>query len=151
MIEPLRLSVAVACSVEHAFATWTTRASLWWPVSHTTEGRPGFAVHFEPRVGGRVFERTPGGEEVEWGEVTAWEPPTRLAYRWHIRTTRARATDVAITFTGRGDGTTLIEIVHGGWERLGETGPGWRDANRGGWAGLLPHFVRACADPGADD
>lgn len=149
MSEPLRLSFEVACPVEHAFATWTIRTSLWWPRSHTTAGEPGFAVHFEPRVGGRIYERTPSGEEIDWGEVTAWEPPTRLAYLWHIRTTRARATDVAITFTGRDAGTTLVEIVHGGWDRLGDEGPGWRDANRGGWSGLLPHFTDACRDAGA--
>ena len=149
MIEPLRLSFVVACSVEHAFGTWTTKMSLWWPLSHTTTGERGFAVHFEPRIGGRVFERTPQGDEIEWGEVTAWEPPTRLAYLWHIRTTRDRATDVAITFTEQNDGAALVEIVHGGWERLGDAGPGWRDANRGGWSGLLPHFIRACDDAAA--
>lgn len=148
MIEPLRLSFEVACSVEHAFATWATKTSLWWPASHTATGERGFAVCFEPRVGGRIYERMPGGEEIEWGEVTAWEPPTRLAYLWHIGTTRARATDVEITFAAREDGTTAVTIVHGGWERLGDDGPGWRDANRGGWAGLLPHYRRACGDTG---
>lgn len=149
MIEPLRLSFEVACPVEHAFATWTARTTLWWPLSHTATGERGYAVRFEPRVGGRIFERKPGGEEIEWGEVTAWEPPTRLAYLWHIRTTRARATDVEITFTRRDEGTTLVEIIHGGWDRLGDEGHGWRDANRGGWSGLLPHFIAACGIPGA--
>ena len=35
------------------------------------------------------------GAEVEWGEVTAFEPPHRLAYLWHIRRDRADATAMA--------------------------------------------------------
>jgi hypothetical protein len=41
----------------------------------------------------------------------------------------------------RGAATTTVEIEHRGWERLGVGGEGQRDANRGGWATLLPHFV----------
>ena len=144
MSEPLRFVFTLACSVEHAFGTWTSRTSLWWPPSHTTTGGRGFAVHFEPFVGGRIFERTPEGLEIDWGELTAWEPPHHLAYLWHINTTRSRATDVAIRFVAQADGATRVEIVHSGWERLGASGAGWRDANRGGWSGLLPHFIAAC-------
>ena len=44
------------------------------------------------------------------------------------------------------DGTTRVDIVHTGWERLGADGRSWRDANAGGWNGLLPHFSTACLD-----
>ena len=41
-----------------------------------------------------------------------------------------------------------MEITHTGWERLGAEAETWRDANRGGWAGLLPHLRRAaCREP----
>lgn len=141
MIEPLRMSFDVDCPVEHAFAVWTARTSVWWPISHTVTGVPGLEVIFEGRPGGRIFERTPAGQEIDWGEVTVWEPPRRLVYLWHIRTDRADATEVEITFRDAGDATTRVEIEHRGWERLGSRGPGWRDANRAGWSGLLPHFV----------
>jgi hypothetical protein len=46
------------------------------------------------------------------------------------------------------DGTaTRVEIEHRGFERLGERGADWREANRGGWGGLLPHFADACTAP----
>ena len=48
-------------------------------------------VTFESRPGGRIFERTPEGVEHDWGEILAWEPPHRLAYRWHLGTDRGRA------------------------------------------------------------
>ncbi|HYU83171.1 MAG TPA: hypothetical protein VEK80_00080, partial [Kribbellaceae bacterium] len=85
MIEPLRLSFEVACPAEHAFRVWTAKISRWWPADHTVTGEPGLDVVLEPRVGGRIFERTAAGAEHEWGEITAWEPPRRLGYLWHLR------------------------------------------------------------------
>ena len=106
------------------------------------------AVVLEGRIGGRIFERTPGGIEHDWGEVTVWEPPTRLGYLWHLRRDRADATDVEIRFLDRGDGSTRVEIVHSGWERLGAEAETWRDRNHGGWATLLPHFIEAAGATG---
>ena len=144
MIEPLRLSLVVQCPAEHAFTVWTARTSRWWPISHTVTEEAGLEVLFEPRVGGRIFERTPAGAEVEWGEVTAWDPPRRLGYLWHLNADRSDATDVEITFIDHGDDTTRVEIEHRGWERLGDRGQTWRDRNHSGWGGVLPHFVEAC-------
>jgi hypothetical protein len=70
MIEPLRMSFEVECPPGQAFDLWTQRASSWWPVDHTVSAEPGVKVLFEARVGGRVFERTPGGQEVDWGQIT---------------------------------------------------------------------------------
>jgi uncharacterized protein YndB with AHSA1/START domain len=144
MIEPLRVNLLVECPPEHAFRTWTERATAWWPMAHTVSREPGASIVFEPRVGGRIFERTPAGQEIEWGEVTAWEPPYRLAYRWHIATAAEDATDVEIRFRGTSSGATQVMIEHRGWERLGERGRQRRDVNRGGWNGVLPDYKRAC-------
>jgi uncharacterized protein YndB with AHSA1/START domain len=145
VIEPLRLSLVVACPAEHAFNTWTTRATAWWPPDHTVSRQDSLEVVFEPRVGGRIFERTPAGMEIDWGEITAWEPPRRIAYSWHIATDRSNATDVEIVFNQLPDATTRVEIEHRGWERLGAKGQPWRDANRSGWDGVLPAYAAACA------
>ncbi|MFN0069853.1 MAG: SRPBCC domain-containing protein [Chloroflexota bacterium] len=147
MIEPLRLSIALRCSATHAFETWTTRFATWWPRSHTMTGEPGVEIVLEGRVGGRIFERLRSGLEVDWGEVTLWEPPRKLQYLWHMRTDRSSATEVEITFVDLGDGTSRIEIEHRGWEQLGDRGPSWRDRNQAGWGGLIPHFVDACEIP----
>ena len=143
-VAPLRLSFEVDCAVEHAFATWTDRIAIWWPISHTMSGEPQLTVVFEGRVGGRIFERTSAGQELEWGQVTVWEPPRRLGYVWHLRATREDATDVEISFAPLGGSRTAVTIEHRGWERLGDRGPSWRDRNQAGWSGLLPHFVDAC-------
>jgi uncharacterized protein YndB with AHSA1/START domain len=140
--EPLHLSFDVDTPVTHAFTVWTTRIGTWWPADHTVTGEPDLSVVLEARVGGRIFERTRTGTEHDWGEVTVWEPPHRLAYRWHLRRDRADATEVEIRFVESGHGTR-VEIEHRGWERLGAQGPDWREANKGGWASLLPHYVTA--------
>jgi uncharacterized protein YndB with AHSA1/START domain len=64
------------------------------PLGHAGDG---LRVVLEPRVGGRIFERTPAGDEHDWGEVLAYEPPRRLAYLWHLRFDRADATEVEVS------------------------------------------------------
>jgi len=137
---PLRIAFEVACPLEHAFDTWTSRIDTWWPADHSVSGDPALTVHLEAGVGGRIYERTPDGIEHEWGEVTAWQPPSRLAYLWHLRRDRADATEVEITFVAEGPRATRVQIEHRGWERVTD-GPQWRERNVLGWETLLPHFV----------
>jgi uncharacterized protein YndB with AHSA1/START domain len=144
VIEPIRLSFLVSCSAEHAFAVWTEKASLWWPAGHTVSGETDTRVAFEPRVGGRIFERTSGGREIDWGEVRLWEPPRRLAFMWHMRVPRDQSTDVEITFADQGDGSTRVEIEHRGWERLGAVASDRREGNERGWSEMSRFFIAAC-------
>jgi hypothetical protein len=143
VIEPIRLAFEVDCPNEHAFRVWTDRLGSWWPADHTASGEDDLTVVLEGRPGGRIFERTASGTEHDWGEVTVWQPPTRLGYLWHLRRDRTDATEVEISFTGLADGRTRVEIEHRGWERLGVEGEAWRDRNHAGWATLLPHYRRA--------
>ena len=87
MIEPLRISQDVACSAQHAFATWTERFGAWWPRGHTATGEAGTQVVPEPRDGGRISERTRDGREVEWGRIT-WEPLGDEGPGWRDANTR---------------------------------------------------------------
>jgi uncharacterized protein YndB with AHSA1/START domain len=141
-MEPLELRFGVACSPERAFATWAEKTSQWWPHGHSVSAEPGLTVTFEPRPGGRIYERTPAGVEHDWGEVLAWEPPHRLVYLWHLRFDRADATEVEVTFAPA-DAGTEVTIVHRGWERLGAVAPERRERNRRGWAGVIDHYRKA--------
>jgi uncharacterized protein YndB with AHSA1/START domain len=140
---PLRMTFDLACSREHAFDVWTRRIASWWPTEHTVTGRADAEVVLDGRVGGQIYERTPDGGRHLWGEVTAWEPPEALAYRWHIGRAPAAATDVSIRFVAVAAGRTRLEIEHSGWERLGQTGDESRARNRTGWDALLPAYLRA--------
>jgi hypothetical protein len=53
-----------------------------------------------------------------------------------------------VQFLDNRDGGSTVRIEHTGWDRLGDEGSAWRDANRGGWSGLLPHFKAAAEREG---
>lgn len=147
MSEPLRLSFRLRCPAARAFEAWTARVGQWWPLEHASSGQAGLEVVLEGRAGGRIYGRTPSGDEHDWGEVTLWEPPRRLGYLWHAGRARADTTYVEITFLDQGDATTRVEIEHRGWERLGAQGSDLREANAAEWRDLLPRFVAAAEKP----
>ena len=145
MIESLRYAFEVARPAPHAFSVWTEGIGRWWPADHTSTGEADIVVTLEPRVGGRIYERTPDGREFDWGRLLVWEPPTRIVYTWHLRQDREAATEVEIRFVATSPEATRVEIEHRGWERLGSDGSAKRERNQGGWATLLPHYVAAMA------
>jgi uncharacterized protein YndB with AHSA1/START domain len=144
MTAPLRFCFDVDCPPERAFEVWTTRIDAWWPRDHTVTGRAELVV-LHSGIGGRIFERTADGVEHDWGRVTSWDPPSKLAYLWHLGADPATPTEVAIQFHRLGVAATRIEIEHRGWERLGDEGDAWRNRNQAGWTTLLPHFEAALA------
>ena len=141
MTEPLSITFDVDCTPDHAFDVWTSRIDTWWPRDHTVH--QAVAVVLQGHVGGRIYERDADGAEHDWGEVTAWDPPTRLAYTWHIGRSAHEATDVEIRFVAREPGSTRVQIQQRGWERFGEEAGPWRDRNRVSWDSLLPHYRSA--------
>lgn len=140
------LAFEVACSPEHAFRVWTERTALWWPQSHTMSQDPELEVHFEPWVGGRIFERSSDGTEFEWGEISVWEPPHRLAYEWHIFFDRSEATSIDLTFEASGGGTR-VRLYQRGFEKLpADIGLTRRDRTEGAWDEITTHFRQALID-----
>jgi len=63
-LEPIRQSVHVDLPIEDAFRLFTGSFGEWWPLAAHSE--------IEPWEGGRAFERTASGEELDWGRVTGW-------------------------------------------------------------------------------
>lgn len=131
-MSPIEVEFELGTTPEHAFAVWTERCSLWWPRSHCMTSGEHFEVVFEPRVGGRVYEVGDDGTQHDWGEVTVWEPPRRIAYRWHIFLPPEQATMVEVTFTPTDTGTRVV-LLNSGFEvfgaaaeeRVGRVGAAW--------------------------
>ena len=138
--DPLVVEFEVGVPPAQAFDVWTRRCATWWPRSHTMSGDPS-AITFEPRPGGRIVERAPGGDH-EWGEVIAWEPPDRLSCLWHPFFDRAEATEVDITFRAVASGTA-VRIEQRGFERLGDAGPPRRARTHQAWSAVTEAFARA--------
>jgi uncharacterized protein YndB with AHSA1/START domain len=140
----LELDFEVQAPAERAFRVWTQRAGLWWPKAHTIGGDPESIV-FEGGVGGRILERGRDGVEHEWGEITAWDEPNELAFRWVHVFDPAQATNVTLSFLSDG-ATTRIRLRQNGFAALGEPGQERRARTRGGWSTVLAAFARA-AEP----
>jgi hypothetical protein len=137
-IPPLTVEFEVAASPEHAFTTWVERPGLWWPAGHTVSGSPAEIV-FEPRAGGRIYERDAQGTELPWGEVLVWAPPGRIEYLWHLFFPRAEATQVAVTFTAVERGT-VVRLVQTGWDALGEPGELRRERTIAAWSTITAQY-----------
>ena len=146
-VEAVRKTVTVNCPVEHAFRTFTEGIGSWWPLhTHSISvmddgsGAPETAV-MEPRVGGRLFERTNDGRECDWGSVLVWEPPHRIALEWRVNPDNP-PTEIEVRFSADGDGTR-VELEHRGWDRFETRGPETRDGYNSGWETVLGEFVNA--------
>ena len=100
MTEALRIDFDVACPPEHAFDVWTSRIATWWPRDHTVG--EAVSVQLVEGIGGRIYEIDADGTEHDWGRVTVWDPPNRLAYTWHLGREVEDATDVEIRFVSSG-------------------------------------------------
>lgn len=141
----VRKNVVVDCPVEHAFETFTKGLYTWWPFeTHSpADERPEDAV-FEPREGGRVYDRMASGEEHEWATVLAWEPPKRFVIDWHVNP-ESPPTELEVRFAPEGDGTR-VELEHRGWERYGRKASESFASYDTGWDHVLGRFVGAASN-----
>ena len=76
----VRQEIAVEAPVDRALRVFTEQMDKIKPREHNMLGVDIQETVFEPRAGGRIFERTPAGEEHDWGEVLEWDPPERLLF-----------------------------------------------------------------------
>lgn len=141
--------MTVSCTPDVAFELWTARRALWWPLTtHSFSREDAVDVVVERFVGGRIYERTRDGRELDWGMITAFEPPERFAHTWYLGFTPDHATDVDVRFEEEGTGTR-VTVTQTGFERLGGEAQGRRDGNERGWATMLSRFVDAVTEGNA--
>lgn len=84
------------CNVARAFALFTEHAGSWWPLERRHTDDASSLIRIE--AGGRFFERSSDGTEVELGVVRAFEPARRLLLDWYPGTGREQPTEVEVTF-----------------------------------------------------
>jgi hypothetical protein len=109
----------VRSDVAHTFDVFTRKLGEWWPTRPYSLGGADRVVdvQMERSLGGRVYEVWSDGQEVDWGKVTAWDPPGRFAMTWH---TLPAVTEVELRFRALGPAVTRVQLEHRGWERLTE-------------------------------
>jgi hypothetical protein len=143
-IEPLHKQRRVPLDPARTFELFTDSMATWWPLAtHSCGGDEAVDIRFEGRIGGRVVEITTDGTEYDWADVIAWDPPHRFALAWHPNPEPIAATIIDVRFTGLDDGGTQIDLVHSGWEELGdELGRTTREGYDTGWDDVIGEFDR---------
>jgi uncharacterized protein YndB with AHSA1/START domain len=145
-LEPIRRTITVQCSLEHAFRTFTEGIGSWWPVgsysigiAQDVTGAP-VDVVLEPRTNGKLAEVAADGTETSWGEVLLAEPPHRLVLKWQPGS--KHPTEVEVRFSADGD-ATRVELEHRKWEIYGEEAEAARDGYANGWPEVLARYAEA--------
>ena len=139
-IEPVKKSVTVKRAPADAFRLWTEGIASWWPVAtHSVFQAEVESCFFEGGVGGRIYEKSKEGKESLWGTVTVWDPPRRVVYDFHPGHGPESAGQVEVRFTAV-EGGTRVDLVHAGWEKLGERAHEARKSYDRGWTFVLDHF-----------
>lgn len=140
-IPPVERTIHVPWDPETAFRRFTERIDEWWPLeTHACAPEEAETCAVEPGLGGRLYETTGDGAEHVWGTITDWDPPRRLAFTWHPGRSASTRQDVELTFTEAEEGTR-IDLVHTGWERLGDEAEETREQYGPGWDHVLGRYV----------
>jgi uncharacterized protein YndB with AHSA1/START domain len=144
-IAPVRKSIRVNASRDHAFEVFTSGLGRWWPRDHGIGKTPPKGAVMETRLGGRWYELAEDGTETTVGKIIVWEPPQRFVMTWDINSQwqpdSTVSSEVEVNFIAEGANATRVELEHRKFEQMGaEPGEKMRRDVNGGWPGLLERF-----------
>jgi uncharacterized protein YndB with AHSA1/START domain len=119
-------TIQIAATPARVFEAYVEKINEWWPwkgkeasYSWAPEGVQPSEIHFEPKLGGRYFERFADGSEYEIGRITVYEPPNHLAFSWSGRDWPEGDSLFELSFDAAEDGT-LLTLKHSGFEIFGD-------------------------------
>jgi uncharacterized protein YndB with AHSA1/START domain len=146
----VRHQLVVAAPIERAFAVFTQQFDRIKPREHNLLPVEIAETVFEPRAGGRIYDRGVDGSECAWARVLVYAPPDRVVFswdispRWQLETDPANASEVEVRFIAEAPDRTRVELEHRNLERHGA---GWQAmrksmASEGAW----PLYLRRYAD-----
>jgi len=130
----LTRTIALNCGIDHAFAVFTDKIDLWWPRGHRKH-REG-VMRLDAKAGGALIDRALDGSEYVMGEVTAFDPPSRLSLEW-FPGSAAAPTWVDIAFAEAGSGTS-ITVTHRPLLESQSIWPQRVETFTRGWDAVLP-------------
>jgi uncharacterized protein YndB with AHSA1/START domain len=145
----VRTEVVVEAPQERAFRVFTEQFDKIKPREHNMLGVDIAESVFEPRAGGRVYDRGVDGSECQWARVIAYEPPERIVFTWDIsphwqlETDPDRSSEVEVRFIPEAPDRTRLELEH---RHLDRHGAGWESLREGvagdqGWPLYLGRFA----------
>ncbi len=117
------VALRVDAPADRAFAAFTDHIARWWVRDQLFEFTPGKAgtLAFEPGPGGRLVERYDDGSLFVIGEISVWEPPSKLVVGWRQAGFPSDVdTELHVRFDQL-DGPpvqTRVTVEHFGWDRI---------------------------------
>lgn len=145
-IEPVEKQIKVVLNQETAFRLFTEGLNKWWPLTtHSVGEDQAETCVFEGHVGGRIYEVLKDGSQAEWGKVLVWEPFGKVAFTWYPSRKADTAQEVTVLFS-EVPGGTQVDLVHTGWEKLGEKAQAGRDGYNFGWEYVLANYIITAAN-----
>jgi uncharacterized protein YndB with AHSA1/START domain len=149
----VRSAIVVQAPIERAFNVFTEDFDRIKPREHNLLGVDIAETVFEPRAGGRIFDRGVDGSEFQWARVLAYEPPDRVVFSWdlnpqfQIESDPDRTSEVEVRFIAEASDRTRVELEHRNLDRHGEGWEGARGAvgGEGGWPLYLQRFADVVA------
>jgi uncharacterized protein YndB with AHSA1/START domain len=150
----VRLAIVVEAPIERAFRVFTEDFDRIKPHEHNMLGVEIAETVFEPRAGGRVYDRGVDGSEFSWARVLAFEPPNRVLFSWdlsprfQLETDLEKTSEVEVRFIAESAERTRVELEHRNLDRHGEGWEGTREAvgGDGGWPLYLDRYSGLFAD-----
>jgi uncharacterized protein YndB with AHSA1/START domain len=145
----VRREIVVDAPVDRAFRVFTEQMDKIKPREHNMLGVDIEETVFEPRAGGRIYDRGTDGSECEWASVIAYEPPDRVVFSWNVSPNwqvepdTARRSEVEVRFLAEGPERTRVELEHRHLDRHGDGWEGARDgvASPDGWPLYLQRYA----------
>ena len=144
----VRHEIVVEAPVERAFDVFIGQMDRIKPRDHNLLAVDIADTVFEPRAGGRVYDRGTDGSECEWGSVLVYEPPNRVVFswnidpRWQVEPDADKRSEVEVRFVADGADRTRVELEHRHLDRHGDGWEGLRDGVGApdGWPLYLRRF-----------
>ncbi|OED39649.1 hypothetical protein AB833_14735 [Chromatiales bacterium (ex Bugula neritina AB1)] len=149
MLDPIVKTIELPCSQQHAFDTFVTKVTNWWPLDKNSvsamNGAVAKKVVIEPKAGGAVYEIGHDDTRHDWGSVAEYAPHSKLTLEWHIGLPAENASEVSVSFTALSDGKTEVRLTHSRWEAFGDKAADMRNGYDNGWVGVFENAYRdAC-------
>ena len=145
----IQTEVVVEAPQERAFRVFTEQFDQIKPREHNMLSVDIAESVFEPRAGGRVYDRGVDGSECQWARVLAYDPPHRIVFTWdispywQIEADLSRASEVEVRFIAETPERTRVEIEHRHLDRHGQGWEGLREGVGGdqGWPLYLERYA----------
>jgi uncharacterized protein YndB with AHSA1/START domain len=124
----VRTQVVVEAPIDRAFRVFVEEFDRIKPRDHNLLEVDIAETVFEPRAGGRIYDRGVDGSECQWARVLVYEPPDRVVFswdislQWQIETDLERTSEVEVSFVSETPERTRLELEHRNLDRHGE---GW--------------------------